>query len=353
MSESDFEKNIDDIMKISQDIINKQKEEARKLKEKEKEEARKLREKEEEEARKLREKEEEEARKQKIEREKKEQKEKEIKEWESGEAAKSVERYTELLAKGYKITASSCGGDTASLDVLKFAIEKGLKEEDINYLFTNTKNPERMEVLVKQGHADVNSYPIQNIKDWYEESYTTEKVYLGCRWETHYSGKYDKEWEECVEIYDYVKHYKNPEAIMAFQKLVELGYKPKNVEDAEAVVYMIEVSEKEKEQQAKMEAEKQAEIQRKAEEEQAKILREKEEKASDTLEIDKLPPALKLLGKTLLEKDLNRYVPRPKHDSDGNKTKCIFDYLTVRGYKKEESDKVWLYNVEEIATELV
>lgn len=141
------------------------------------------------------------------------QKIKDESEWESGNVAKSTTRFKEFLEKGYKPTYKSCGGafySEKNIPILKLACQYGLEPEEATKILIQTKNPEAMEILVKEGKADVCKYPVTNIFS------------IG------------------QSIYEEIKQAtKNNEGNMAtFKKLVELGYKPETPKDTKIFEYV-------------------------------------------------------------------------------------------------------------------
>ncbi|MBR1600377.1 MAG: hypothetical protein IJ677_02235, partial [Alphaproteobacteria bacterium] len=219
------------------------------------------------------------------------------------------------MKKGYKPTYESCGGAKLSskngVNILKLACQYGLESEEATKLFVQSKDPEIMEILVKEGKADVCKYPIKKIQEWYDTPDTIRKdpdtiekrpiqkrvekerpvyreernpdywnkggnglneVYDGDRgWEPHYIKTvvgYES-YFDYETVYEDVRHegkkhvIKNNEGAMpAFKKLVKLGYKPETPVDAKAFTYMAEklnkiIAEKKRiaEENAKYEAE--------------------------------------------------------------------------------------------------
>ena len=194
--------------------------------------------------------------------------------WKSGDAAESIELFTKFLENGYTPTYGACGGYRKSLqkpEVIKLACKYGLSSEVATRLFVQTKDPEVMEILVKEGKADVSKYPMTEIQKWLDkpDTVTIERVQIGTRTipgDINSPDPRDR-FSDTFPVYKEIKHVtKNNEgALPVFRKLVELGYKPENDEDTKAFEYMTEklkpIIEAEK-KQAKLEAERKAEEQR-------------------------------------------------------------------------------------------
>ena len=182
---------------------------------------------------------------------------KEQSEWKIGNIAKSAERFEEFLKKGYKPTYEACGGAKLSelpsenaLKILKLACQYGLEPEESTKLFVQSKSPEIMEILVKKGKADVCKYPVAEIKKWYDtpDKVFTETEKINRKVINPRAGMYDgdrgfePDYYYEPAGYKIVRHVIKPSegSMPAFRKLVELGYKPETIEDAQAFAYMAE-----------------------------------------------------------------------------------------------------------------
>ena len=257
--------------------------------------------------------------------------------WENGVVAESVKQFEEFLKKGYKPTYESCGGAKLSskngVNILKLACQYGLESEEATKLFVQSKDPEIMEILVKEGKADVCKYPMKKIREWYDtpDTVTTgkEPIYREVRnpdyWNKGGNGfnevyDGDRGWEPhyILEITGYTetRHVKknNKGAMPAFKKLVELGYKPETPEDAKAFEYMAE------------KLQKIIEKEKIIAEEKAKYEAEQKRRDAEIEKIGDCPLGQKLLASALIKAGVMK---------DSSQIDSLYDVLTTDSQRKE------------------